>query len=331
MGPDCGTAVVGGVGARLRQRRRARAGRHRRRLRHRRPAGLLPARRTPGSASATASASAAATCPPTVGGPLHPARRSRARRRPGHRADRLVSKPPAPEVAGRDRGRTPRRWARRSLLALLGPGEPDLTAAAERACSRPAAAPARTAWPALARRRDRRRRAGGVLRGLFCGGTLCDEAMLIAAAALGAGPLQHPAAARAARSAPTCAPTAHTFVDFGDDALTAGRAHPMIDPTLRLERLAPRGRRPGRAACCCSTSCSATAPHPDPAAELGAGDRAAAPARRWSSRCVGTAGDPQGLRRARPSALRGGRRRRSTCPTPRAARRAVDLLGGGRR
>jgi FdrA protein len=27
-------------------------------------------------------------------------------------------------------------------------------------------------------------------------------------------------------------------IDFGDDALTVGRAHPMIDPTLRLEALA---------------------------------------------------------------------------------------------
>jgi FdrA protein len=27
-------------------------------------------------------------------------------------------------------------------------------------------------------------------------------------------------------------------VDFGDDALTVGRAHPMIDPTLRLEAIA---------------------------------------------------------------------------------------------
>src|SRR6185295_1025439 len=30
----------------------------------------------------------------------------------------------------------------------------------------------------------------------------------------------------------------HTFTDFGDDAYTVGRAHPMIDPTLRLEHLA---------------------------------------------------------------------------------------------
>jgi FdrA protein len=27
-------------------------------------------------------------------------------------------------------------------------------------------------------------------------------------------------------------------IDFGDDALTVGRAHPMIDPTLRLEAIA---------------------------------------------------------------------------------------------
>jgi FdrA protein len=30
-------------------------------------------------------------------------------------------------------------------------------------------------------------------------------------------------------------------VDFGDDEYTTGRAHPMIDPTLRLERLAEVG------------------------------------------------------------------------------------------
>ena len=30
----------------------------------------------------------------------------------------------------------------------------------------------------------------------------------------------------------------HVVIDFGDDALTVGRAHPMIDPTLRLEAIA---------------------------------------------------------------------------------------------
>ena len=55
----------------------------------------------------------------------------------------------------------------------------------------------------------------GVIRGLFVGGTLKSEAQLIAGTDAG-----------------------HTFVDFGDDEYTTGRAHPMIDPTLRLEHLA---------------------------------------------------------------------------------------------
>ena len=50
------------------------------------------------------------------------------------------------------------------------------------------------------------------LRGIYSGGTLCVEARLIA----GTG----------------------EFTDFGDDAYTRGRPHPMIDPSLRLEALA---------------------------------------------------------------------------------------------
>ncbi len=34
------------------------------------------------------------------------------------------------------------------------------------------------------------------------------------------------------------------MIDFGDDELTAGRAHPMIDPSLRLERLAAEAADP---------------------------------------------------------------------------------------
>ncbi|RJL31471.1 hypothetical protein D5H75_20000 [Bailinhaonella thermotolerans] len=56
------------------------------------------------------------------------------------------------------------------------------------------------------------------MRGLFAGGTLCAEAELIAREALGEA--------------------AGSFTDFGDDAFTRGRPHPMIDPGPRLERLA---------------------------------------------------------------------------------------------
>jgi FdrA protein len=57
------------------------------------------------------------------------------------------------------------------------------------------------------------------VRGLFCGGTLREEA----AAVLG--------------------PDA-VLIDFGDDQHTRGRAHPMIDPTLRNRAILQAGRDP---------------------------------------------------------------------------------------
>ena len=117
----------------------------------------------------------------------------------------LVSKPPGP--AGRGRGRGVRRptLATPVLLALLGRrASRDLTAAARRRRRGAWAAPwpSRASWAGTAGAG-----AGGALRGLFAGGTLCDEAMLIAAADARRHPLQHPAATRAGRSAPTCGPT----------------------------------------------------------------------------------------------------------------------------
>ncbi|MFF4792155.1 acyl-CoA synthetase FdrA [Streptomyces sp. NPDC001276] len=81
------------------------------------------------------------------------------------------------------------------------------------------------------------------VRGLFCGGTLCDESMY---ALLDAGeevwsniqtdPAHVLHAADASRG--------HTFLDFGDDEFTNGRPHPMIDPSLRLERLVREAQDP---------------------------------------------------------------------------------------
>jgi FdrA protein len=68
-------------------------------------------------------------------------------------------------------------------------------------------------------------RRSGALRGLYSGGTLSDEALGIAAARLGKIAVDDLEA------------LGHLVVDFGDDRFTAGRAHPMIDPTLRSEQL----------------------------------------------------------------------------------------------
>lgn len=74
------------------------------------------------------------------------------------------------------------------------------------------------------------------VRGLFCGGTLCDEAMFAALATYDdvySNIQKDPARVIGA----TDASRAHTYLDMGDDDFTNGRPHPMIDPTLRLQRL----------------------------------------------------------------------------------------------
>lgn len=73
------------------------------------------------------------------------------------------------------------------------------------------------------------------IRGLFCGGTLCDEAMHIAFERLDdvhGNAAKEPALRIAARARSV----GHTFLDLGDDEFTNGRPHPMIDPSTRIAR-----------------------------------------------------------------------------------------------
>lgn len=120
----------------------------------------------------------------------------------------LISKPPAPEVARAVREAVA-KLGTPVVTALLGDGD-DLTSATE-AVLRALGVPV-PVWPSWPAPEPAGPGAGRRLRGIYSGGTLCAEARLVA----GTG----------------------KFVDFGDDAYTVGRAHPMIDPTLRLEALA---------------------------------------------------------------------------------------------
>jgi FdrA protein len=144
----------------------------------------------------------------------------------------VLSKPPAAEVA-RSLEEYAATLATPVEFGLLGPGQRDLTAVAEAALQRLGhAAPA---WP-VDGADNTGSATGDLLRGLFVGGTLCDEAMLVAGETLGPIRSNIPLSPELALGADLTADT-HTMVDFGDDALTQGRAHPMIDPTLRLEQL----------------------------------------------------------------------------------------------
>jgi FdrA protein len=91
--------------------------------------------------------------------------------------------------------------------------------------------------------RQRLPRSRRFLRGLFSGGTLAQEAIFLLAPSLGSihTNLKVPGFPRL--SDPT-ASVEHAIVDMGDDAFTRGRAHPMIDQSYRLTRLAREIRDP---------------------------------------------------------------------------------------
>ncbi|MDP5227904.1 MULTISPECIES: acyl-CoA synthetase FdrA [Arthrobacter] len=74
------------------------------------------------------------------------------------------------------------------------------------------------------------------IRGLFCGGTLCDESMF---AALDKYENVYSNIQKNAdyKIGAMDASREHTFLDMGDDDFTNGRPHPMIDPSLRLQRI----------------------------------------------------------------------------------------------
>jgi FdrA protein len=117
--------------------------------------------------------------------------------------------------------------------------------------------------------------------------------MLVAAAMLGPIRSNIPLSPDLALG-PDLTADAHTMVDFGDDALTAGRAHPMIDPTLRLEQLARTAADPSTGVLLLDVVLGHGA-EPDPAARLA--PVLAQVAQPVVVAVVGTAHDPQDLDR----------------------------------
>ncbi|GAA4354278.1 FdrA family protein [Angustibacter luteus] len=186
--------------------------------------------------------------------------------------------------------------------ATLGAGRRDLTEVATATLDRLGVTG--VTWPVWRAPDAQPRSPGRALRGLFCGGTLCDEAMLVAAERLGPIrsniPLSTELALDVRGDGRWDAGTAHAMVDFGDDALTQGRAHPMIDPSLRDQRLAREAADPRVGAVLLDVVLGHGA-HPDPAIELAPAIAAARAAAGAAGRALavvvsltGTTGDPQG-------------------------------------
>ncbi|WP_196088295.1 acyl-CoA synthetase FdrA [Citrobacter freundii] len=98
-------------------------------------------------------------------------------------------------------------------------------------------------WPLIEEVRARLTPQQKYIRGLFCGGTLCDEAMF-AAMEKHAEVYSNIHPDPAFRLQDLNRSVAHTFLDFGDDDFTNGKPHPMIDPTNRISRLLQEARDP---------------------------------------------------------------------------------------
>jgi FdrA protein len=113
------------------------------------------------------------------------------------------------------------------------------------------------------------------------------------------------------------------LVDFGDDEYTTGRAHPMIDPTLRLERLAEVAAD-GSTGVVLMDVVLGHGAEDDPAGSLAPAIDGIRPP--VVVTVVGTSHDPQGLdRQATALAEAGAEVHLSNAG---ATRRALEILGG---
>ncbi|HEX5087768.1 MAG TPA: hypothetical protein VFV89_08165 [Nocardioides sp.] len=155
----------------------------------------------------------------------------------------LVSKPPAPEVAATvlgAAGDTP------LVAALIGldpefrapPGvvladtlESGVTATLT-ALRVTAPDTAGTAGPSLEEARARLTPGRRLIRGLFSGGTLCYESLVILGRTIGEVRSNTPITPGWGLPAPA---GSHLCLDLGEEEYTRGRPHPMIDAAARLE------------------------------------------------------------------------------------------------
>jgi FdrA protein len=143
----------------------------------------------------------------------------------------LISKPPASAVAKSVFARVAKS-PKPFTICFLGMSHFELPANASSAATLKATADialggstARSTMSPL-----RRLNSGKLVRGLFAGGTLCSEAQIIFRQA--GLPVMSNVPVPGA-SAMTTAYDGHAMVDLGDDEFTRGRPHPMFEPGVR--------------------------------------------------------------------------------------------------
>lgn len=225
----------------------------------------------------------------------------------------ILSKPPHPDVAFRV-VETAVGGSKPVVVAFLGPdgSEPSLRNAMsaqfdDRLQSAASLEDAATCVAALHGRPFSEEVPGaprstpGFIRGFFCGGSLCYEVMTHVAGAVEQVwsniPLHPQWKIRDVWHSQN-----HTFIDFGDEEMVEGRVHPMIDPSLRNERVLQDSLDPSVGVVVFDVVLGRGA-HDDPAGQLAPLLRQALDARGESLTIVasvcGSEGDPQNLGRQR--------------------------------
>ena len=229
------------------------------------------------------------------------------------RAIVLVSKPPSDSAAHRVLAAAA-GIGKPVVACLLGwkgtpPGSVRILETLEEAALAALEAVGRRPLPLAVPSIDRPPGVGGGVRGLFTGGSLCEEAQAIVGDA------------------------GERFIDFGAEIYTRGRPHPMIDPGLRNAAVSESGADPAVGVVLVDVVLGDGA-HGDPAGALAPAVAEAVTAARRSGRTlslvahvVGTDDDPQRLSLQETTLRDAGV---SVCPTNRLAAELARTIARGR-
>ena len=306
MGPDCGTAIVNGVGLGFANQVR------------RGPIGLVAASGTGlqqvsarihqlGSGITHALGTGGRDLSEAIGAVTARQALDLLSRDPDTQVIVLISKPPSPQVAG-ELLRVARSAGKPVVVDFIGYApssrrvdnlvfastfDESAELAVRFAASPPELEPAPAAGHLAAGQR--------YLRGLFSGGTLAYEALLLLQDYLPPVYSNVPLK-KEHRLANSLVSQEHTIVDLGEDEFTVGRLHPMMDNDLRIRRLEQEAADPEVAVILLDVVLGYAA-HPDPAGELAPAIARARAAAEEAGRAlevvavlVGTDEDPQDMK-----------------------------------
>jgi FdrA protein len=306
MGPDCGTAIVNGVGLGFANRVR------------RGPIGMVAASGTGlqqvscrihqlGGGMTHALGTGGRDLSEAVGAVTARQGLDLLARDPATKVIVLVSKPPAPRVAD-DLLRAARKAGKPVVVDFIGYTPPAQrlgnlhfvrTFDEAAALAVELADTSEEAAPDLGL--DRFAAGQRYLRGLFSGGTLAYEALLILQDYLPLVWSNAPLKKGQNVLRNSLVSQENTIVDLGEDEFTVGRLHPMMDNTLRIQRLLQEAGDPEVAVILLDVVLGYGS-HPDPAGELAPAIAKAIAKAKEAGRylevvavVVGTDLDPQGM------------------------------------